>query len=138
MENEILQAELNPMKIDEPKTPYRSPLCTDEESELDEESSKSAVDQADEDVIPQESLARPYELRDDTRRRRSVDEYYNTGNIPEDEMLGEEDDLEEQEDEEAKKKQFLEARKMHYKISRNILYVVSLANSILFAAKLSC
>lgn len=89
-------------------------------------------------MIPQESLARPYELRDDTRRRRSVDEYYNTGNIPEDEMLGEEDDLEEQEDEEAKKKQFLEARKMHYKISRNILYVVSLAYSILFAAKLSC
>lgn len=88
-------------------------------------------------MIPEESLARPYELRDDTTRRRSVDEYYNTGNIPEDEML-EEDGLEEQEDEEAKKKQFLEARKMHYKISKNILYVVSLAYSILFAAKLSC
>ena len=81
-------------------------------------------------MIPQESLTTPYELRDDTRRR-SVDEYYSTGNLPEDEMH-EQDDLEEQEDEEAKKKHFLEARKMHYKISKNILYVVSLVNAIPF------
>jgi len=34
-ENEKIKQELNPRKIDEPKTPYLSPLDTDDEAEME-------------------------------------------------------------------------------------------------------
>lgn len=85
----------------------------------EEEAGNAVGEQKAEDTIPQESRL-PRESQDENRRL-SVDEYYNTGNMPEDDMQVYIPEEEEQEDEEAKKKQFLEARKTHYKISKNIL-----------------
>lgn len=98
-ENERIKMALNPMKIDEPKTPYHH-------SEED-------------DVSDDESLGMsPLSLSDDVgrvegmRRRRSMFE---------EQLEMEESVVEETEEDKEKRRKFVEARKQHYKVGKHLL-----------------
>jgi len=119
IENEKIKKELNPMKIDEPNTPYLSPLDTDDELDvsplsLSDGAKKIQVGFSGElergicgDECEKEGLT--------YGRRRSMDEYYGQG-ISEDEEGGQEKTPAE------RKSDFVVARKSHYKIDKSILY----------------
>mmetsp|Transcript_7247 Transcript_7247/g.14511 ORF Transcript_7247/g.14511 Transcript_7247/m.14511 type:complete len:152 (+) Transcript_7247:60-515(+) len=103
-ENERIKRELNPTKIDEPKTPYYQSACEDETDEG-----------ASLEMSPL-SLSDDAGTSDHGRRTMGVRIF--------DEHLGGGDDEEMEDDEEEdaeRKKKFVEARRMHYKFSKDIL-----------------
>ncbi|KAI8112179.1 hypothetical protein M9434_003503 [Picochlorum sp. BPE23] len=102
-ENERIKRELNPTKIDEPKTPYYQSACEEE------------TDDGDSLEMSPLSLSDDAGTSDHGRRTMGVRIF--------DEHLGGGDDeeMEDGEEDAEKKKKFMEARRMHYKISKDIL-----------------
>lgn len=138
-ENEKIKKELNPTKIDEPKTPYWSPLeTTDEDLELGVSplslSESYMQDQVMKSMWEHGNGSPPPSIRENGQgtssscgSRKSLDRYYGDG-VPEDDN----------EDTVQKRQRFLEARKMHYKISKELLYVYFLSRMCVFLMYIPC
>lgn len=105
-ENERIKRELNPTKIDEPKTPYYQSAFEDETDEGD------SLEMS------------PLSLSDDagtsSQERRTVGVRIFEEHL----AAADDEEMDDEEEEDAeKKKQFMEARRMHYRFSKDILYV---------------
>lgn len=97
-ENERIKMALNPMKIDEPKTPYHH---SEEDAASDDESLGMSPLSLSDDVGRVEGM-----------RRRSVFE---------EQLEADETVLEDTDEDKEKRRKFVEARKQHYKVGKHLL-----------------